>query len=1502
MLKHNPVIARSAMEVLEDRRLLASVAATTPYNGQEAVSLSANLTVRFGSAMTASSLTSSTVQLLDASGNPVATSLSYNASNTTLTIDPVSNLVNSGVNNFYTLRVVGGASGVKDSGNGILATDYKAFFTTGTTSLTETSIFTGLTQPTAIEFADNGKIFVAEKRGIIKVFDSITDTSPDIFADLRTKVHNYWDRGLLGLALDPQFTTGRPYIYVMYTFDGDINGNAPKWGSVNGDSDPGASNGTGTVAGVISRLTASGNAMTGNELVLVKDFQNQYPSHSIGDLKFGPDGYLYASAGDGASFNAIDYGQSNVFGDPTNEGGALRSQDIRSTGDATGLDGTVIRIDPDTGAAAPSNPFASSADVNNKRIIAYGLRNPFRLTFRPGTSELWIGETGWNSYEEINRIPNASDTVAENFGWPAYEGPDRNSVYDAQNLPLLESLYSQGTGAVAMPWFAYAHSAQVVSGSSEPTGGSTPTGLMFYTGTAMPAAYQDAFFFTDYARKQIYVMYRGADGNPDQSTRRIFRTLGSGAVELQQGPDGGIYYVDHLGGRVVRLMAGQSTGSTGSKLTGTPIGAANSGSNTPAMAFDGNQSTYYESSAASGGWVGLDLGAARWVKQLRFSPRTSFASRMVGGIFQGSNDPSFASGVVNLHTIASTPNAGLQTVNVNASGANFRYIRYVSPANGYTNIAEMEIYAGDGLNATYYNNIDFTGSTVTRVDSNINFNWGTGSPDSSIAADTFSARWTGKVQAVESGTYTFQLTGDDGIRLWVNNVLLIDKLIDQSATTYTNTINLTAGQLYDIRVDYYENGGDAAVNLQWQRPGNVMVVIPTSNLFTASPSANQPPVPTIDSPTSTLKWKVGDTINFSGGATDPETGALPASALTWSLVLIHANDINLSSTHEHLVQTWSGVSSGSFIAPDHEYPSWLELRLTATDSNNQTTTISRRVDPLTISLTLASNPTGASLTYGSSVGNAPVTHTIIAGSLSTISAPAQIVSGGQTYIFTGWSDGGAITHDIIAPSVNTTLTANYALPAVPTAPSGLVATSISTSQINLVWLDNASNETGYKIERRIGTGAWSEIFVTGANITSYSNIGLAQNTTYEYRIRATGAGGDSAYSASASATTASSITTPSAPTSLAASSITTSTLTLSWTDNANNETSFILERRLLGGGYSVIATLAANTTSYADSGLTAGASYEYRVRASNSAGDSAVSNTLGVTMQTGSTTPASPTGLSATVLAGPQVQLTWTDASNNETGFTIQRRYAGWIWGDIGTAAANATSFLDTTSIGSVTYEYRIIATNALGNSGFSNSVLVDTSITGAVPPATPANLAASAASSTRINLTWEDIATDETGYKIDRRLAGGAWAQIAAIAANSESYADTTVVAGNTYEYRVRATRNTVDGAYSNSASATTPGGATGLPDAPSGLSAVVTTKPNVQLTWVDNADNETSFVIQRRYTGWIWGDVGTVGANTTTFTDTSGINNVTYEYRVVARNGTGSSPFSNSVIVSTV
>ncbi|WP_458008562.1 glycosyl hydrolase family 8 [Flavobacterium sp. PL002] len=198
---------------------------------------------------------------------------------------------------------------------------------------------------------------------------------------------------------------------------------------------------------------------------------------------------------------------------------------------------------------------------------------------------------------------------------------------------------------------------------------------------------------------------------------------------------------------------------------------------------------------------------------------------------------------------------------------------------------------------------------------------------------------------------------------------------------------------------------------------------------------------------------------------------------------------------------------------------------------------------------------------------------------------------------------------------------------VPSTPSGLIASVVSSSQINLSWTDVATNETGFKIERAVGSGSYTQIATVGAGVIVYNDTALPANV-YNYRVRATNATGDSSYSNVASGTTAAPATAPSIPSDLLVSVVSNSQINLSWTDTATNETGFKIERASGNGSYSQIATVGAGVVTYNNTALTANTLYNYRVRATNNIGDSGYSN-----IASGTTTPIGSTMRTYTVVA-----------------------------------------------------------------------------------------------------------------------------------------------------------------------------------------------------------------------------------------------------------------------------
>jgi glucose/arabinose dehydrogenase len=396
---------------------------------------------------------------------------------------------------------------------------------------TDTKVFDHLHTPTVIQFAPDGRVFVGEKVGTIQVFPSISDNTATLVKDLSSEVYAApdSDRGLLGLALDPNFATNG-YVYVLYTLDAPIGETPPVYNDFCDDSLGGAC----VVGARLARFQVFADNTSGPEEVLLEGWCQQFPSHSIGALAFGPDGALYVGGGDGASYEFADYGQvGNPCGDPLKQGGALRSQDLLTTREPTGFDGTILRVDPATGAAMPDNPLIGG-DPSDDRIIADGMRNPYRFTVKPGTDRIIVGDVGWNRWEEIDRIGSAGDSVVENFGWPCREGSFRVPEYAQLKLRICKTLYADKS-LTTKPVLALSHTASACEGSN------VMSGITFYSGGSYPAQYTGALFFADIVRGCIWTMLPKVNGDPDPSTFANFAS-GIQAVDLKIGPGGDIYY------------------------------------------------------------------------------------------------------------------------------------------------------------------------------------------------------------------------------------------------------------------------------------------------------------------------------------------------------------------------------------------------------------------------------------------------------------------------------------------------------------------------------------------------------------------------------------------------------------------------------------------------------------------------------------------------------------------------------------------------------------------------------------------------------------------------------------------------------------------------------------------------------------------------------------------------------------------------------------------------
>ncbi|HET7454107.1 MAG TPA: PQQ-dependent sugar dehydrogenase [Solirubrobacterales bacterium] len=474
----------------------------------------------------------------------------------------------------------------------------------------------GLLKPTTLDFAPDGKLFVADRNGFVHEFDSIEDSTATLVLSIPDKVMARGDRGILGMKLDPEYPS-KPYIYLSYTYDAPIGGDSANSTHTHlADGEDGCDEVTNNavdclVSGRLARVKinpATSVAVGGpvdptSEEVLINSWCQQTTSHSIGDIEFDSEGALLMSGGDGASWGTADYGQlGNPCGDPPYEGGSLRAQDLKTpatSGDPTNYNGSIIRVNRETGAAMPNNPLAKNPlfaegheDVAARRILSQGNRNPYRFTIQPGTSNLYVGDVGQDHWEEIDRLtlPPTGNGVT-NFGWPCYEGgtggnlamPNWQAAEQEQSKPFCAFLYNNPSKVTA-PFFAYAHvqlsghDAHLFPGDAcDPEPGAAIAGLAFYdpsgvaTEDLFPPEYRGALFFSDAARGCIWTMEEGVGGAPVPSTVANFAVREGGelfnAVDIVQGPNGAFYLPNFYADSVIEIRYFPGNQAPTAKLT-----------------------------------------------------------------------------------------------------------------------------------------------------------------------------------------------------------------------------------------------------------------------------------------------------------------------------------------------------------------------------------------------------------------------------------------------------------------------------------------------------------------------------------------------------------------------------------------------------------------------------------------------------------------------------------------------------------------------------------------------------------------------------------------------------------------------------------------------------------------------------------------------------------------------------------------------------------------------
>lgn len=424
--------------------------------------------------------------------------------------------------------------------------------------------------------------------------------------------------------------------------------------------------------------------------------------------------------------------------------------------------------------------------------------------------------------------------------------------------------------------------------------------------------------------------------------------------------------------------------------------------------------------------------------------------------------------------------------------------------------------SGNGLAVTYWNNasstysnsLNFSGSSVSRIDPAVNFDWGSGSPNAAIQPDTFSARWTGQIAIPTTATYTFYVNSDDGAKLWVNGVLLIDSWRNPSGAERSGSITLTGGQRYDVRLEYYENTKSAQCQLRWSSSSIAKTIVPQSVLYST---------------------------------------------------------------------------------------------------------------------------------------------------------------------------------------------------AVPKPPARLVATATTPTQVNLTWVDGSTNEDGFAILRSTDGTNFLQAATVPANVAAYSDSDLVGGTRYYYRVQAYNIAGTSSYAAGDAATPLPPTAVPDPPTDLVVSASSSNQLALKWTDNSANEDGFAILRSTDGTDFVQVGTAAADATSYVDAGLADGVTYWYQVRSFNVLGPSTDADVSAATPLAGAG------ALSARAVLSTQINLAWTDLSTSETGYQVLRSDdGGGTFTLLAALPANSSSYSDANLLPSTTYIYQV-ATTGLSGDAAPAQVLVAT-------------------------------------------------------------------------------------------------------------------------------------------------------------------------------------------------
>lgn len=402
---------------------------------------------------------------------------------------------------------------------------------------------------------------------------------------------------------------------------------------------------------------------------------------------------------------------------------------------------------------------------------------------------------------------------------------------------------------------------------------------------------------------------------------------------------------------------------------------------------------------------------------------------------------------------------------------------------------------------------------------------------------------------------------------------------------------------------------------------------------------------------------------------------------------------------------------------------------------------------------------------------------------------AELQEIAYTYTDEGLTEGTLYRYRVqsFAPSSSSDFSASASALTPPNAPTELSATRLSSTAIALAWTDNSEVEDSFELERSLrSTSGFLKVGEFETDVVSFNDTELAEGTRYFYRLRAVKGESFSPWSNVTNATTT--VFTPGAPASLEAEVVTPTQVLLTWFDNSFDELGFIAEMSLSGeSNWTGIDSIPANRRQHTLAGLMSLTHYYFRICAYNDSGRSAYSNVADV--ETPQAPPVMPSDLNVTAPDWQAAVLEWSDNSFDELGFYVQRkRNDANVWGDIATTEPDAGLYRDESVIQLQRYNYRIAAFNEVGRSAWTVAVTIRIP---EGPPLAPRNVGGVALAYNRIRLYWQAGSANTTGYYIERRVEGDEFFRMIS-EADDEYFEDTGLEPETTYEYRIKAYRDT--------------------------------------------------------------------------------------------------------------